>query len=395
MIVFRIIQAVAVSADYPTAMAILAVTFKPGKERAQALGLWSTAFAAAAVFGPLIGGPLIDNFGWRSIFLINLPVGLVGIAMAYYFVNESVSGVGTKNFDWWGASYLGASLGALVLVLDRGVDWGWFSMGSMLLYFCVILFMFLFLRVELEHPEPIVDLKFFKNSVFVMTLTNNFVSFMGLIGGIFLIPVFSQTFLGLTATQSGYLFIPMAVCMVGASAIGGTLTGKVAPRYVIFFSTLVASIGLYFFSWLDPRSTAIDIIIPLSVMAAGLGFGMAQRTNSIAAVVPVNEIGVASSVLALVRNIAGAFGISVFTTILSNIIKSNVLAISANSIIHATSAADYKTAIGLIILRAEISSYDKVFLIASIVLFIGSFTALFINLSKDDMNKGHPEVFVE
>src|ERR1035437_10273989 len=79
MIVFRIIQAVASSADYPTAMAILAVTFAHGKERAQALGLWSVSFAAASVFGPLIGGPMIDIFGWRSIFLLNIPIGIVGI----------------------------------------------------------------------------------------------------------------------------------------------------------------------------------------------------------------------------------------------------------------------------------------------------------------------------
>ncbi|MDE2312519.1 MAG: MFS transporter, partial [Patescibacteria group bacterium] len=79
MIVFRVIQSIAGSADYPTAMAILAVTFPEGRERAQALGIWSSSFAAAAVFGPLIGGPLIDNFGWRSVFLVNIPVGLVGL----------------------------------------------------------------------------------------------------------------------------------------------------------------------------------------------------------------------------------------------------------------------------------------------------------------------------
>ena len=82
LIVFRVIQAIAGSADYPTAMAILAVTFPSGKERAQALGIWSSSFAAAVVFGPLIWGPLIDNFGWRSVFLINLPVGFIGIIMA-------------------------------------------------------------------------------------------------------------------------------------------------------------------------------------------------------------------------------------------------------------------------------------------------------------------------
>ena len=85
MIVFRVIQSIAGSADYPTAMAILAVTFKEGKERAQALGIWSSSFAAAAVFGPLIGGPLIDNFGWRSVFLVNLPVGIIGSAYGHNF----------------------------------------------------------------------------------------------------------------------------------------------------------------------------------------------------------------------------------------------------------------------------------------------------------------------
>src|ERR1035437_7477665 len=91
MIVFRIIQAIAGSADYPTAMAILAVTFREGKERAQALGIWSSSFAAASGFGPLWGGPLIDNFGWRSVFLINLPIGILGIYMALRFINESRS----------------------------------------------------------------------------------------------------------------------------------------------------------------------------------------------------------------------------------------------------------------------------------------------------------------
>ena len=90
MIIFRIIQGLAVSADYPTAMAIIAVTFKDMKERAQALGIWSAAFAVASVFGPLIGGPLIDNFSWRSVFFINIPLGIIGLFLAFKFISESV-----------------------------------------------------------------------------------------------------------------------------------------------------------------------------------------------------------------------------------------------------------------------------------------------------------------
>ena len=343
MIAFRVIQAIAGSADYPTAMAILAVTFKESKERAQALGIWSSSFAGAIVFGPLLGGPLIDTFGWRSVFLVNLPIGILGIFMALRFINESRSEVKTTFFDWWGAITLGGTLSALVLVLDQGSDWGWLSVWSILCYALIVGLFVMFLKIEKSVPEPIVDLKFFKIPAFVNTLVNNFVVFMGMTGGIFLIPVFAQTFLGYNATESGYLFIPMAAALMLAAPVGGALIGKVQARYVIFASTLVASVGIFMFTGLDPRSGALDIMIPLAVMAFGAGFGMAQRTNVIASVVPQSEIGVASSVLALVRNISGAFGIAIFATIFNSRITSNVLSIRSFSTLWSHLPHDIET----------------------------------------------------
>jgi EmrB/QacA subfamily drug resistance transporter len=399
MIVFRIIQAVASSADYPTAMAILAVTFRQGKERAQALGLWSVSFAAAAVFGPLIGGPMIDAFGWRSIFLLNIPVGIVGLVMAFIFVRESVSEHKTIHFDWWGAIALGTALSTLVLVLDQGIIWGWFSWQSLVCYMVTVLFTIIFIFIEHHAKEPIVDLKFFKNSVFVNTLANNFITFMALSGALFLVPIFAETYLGYSATQTGLLFIPMAIFMVIASPLGGSLTGKVEPRFVIFASTLVAAIGLYMFSYsLDPRSTAMDVIVPLSVMAFGLGFGMAQRTSVIAAVVPTEEIGVASSILALGRNIAGAFGIAVFGTILTDMTNNNVLNIAYRSTVKITNPAIYKQAVELIILKAQVNAYEPVFILAAILLLIGTALSLFIKVSKEKMRGGAhkgEEIFIE
>ncbi|HVY68100.1 MAG TPA: DHA2 family efflux MFS transporter permease subunit, partial [Patescibacteria group bacterium] len=302
MIIFRVIQAVAGSADYPTAMAILAVTFKGEKERAQALGIWSSSFAAAAVFGPLIGGPLIDHLGWRSVFLVNLPVGIVGLLMALAFVKESVSENKPASFDWWGAITLGVALSSLVLVLDQGQSWGWTSSNSWACYAVMVAFTWIFLVVEHRAAEPIVDLKFFKIPAFVNTLWNNFIVFMGMMGSVFLIPIFAQTFLGYDATQSGYLFIPMAAALMLAAPIGGNLVGRVKASYVIAASTFVAAVGIWWFSFLDPRSSALSIIWPLSLMAFGLGFGMSQRTNIIASVVDPHEIGIASSILALARN---------------------------------------------------------------------------------------------
>ncbi len=394
MIVFRIIQAIAGSADYPTAMSILAVTFKEGKERAQAMGLWSASFAAAVVFGPLLGGPLIDNFGWRSVFLINIPIGMIGAVMALMFIKESVADTKARYFDWFGAISLGISLSTLVLVLEKGYDWGWLSTTSVICYLVTFVAGIIFVIIEQKQEEPIVDLKFFQSSVFVNTIINNFVVFMAMMGAVYMIPYFVQIFLGYDATQTGYLFMPMAFMMMLAAPLGGSLVGKVKPKYVIALSTLIAAVGMYMFSYLDARSTAMAIIVPISVMAFGMGVGMAERTNIITVAVPDEEVGSASSVLALARNIAGAFGIAVFSTLLNNSITKNVLATAYNSTIQITSPLIYKQGAALVILNSYMASYKVVFITASVILVLGALGALTINVSKEKM-AGAKKVHIE
>lgn len=387
MLLFRIIQAIGSSADYPTAMAIIAATFKEGKERSQALGIWSSSFAAAMVLGPLIGGPLIDNIGWRSVFFINLPIGIVGILMAWHFINESRGEIKPKGFDWWGAITLGVALSSLILVLDKGFGWGWTSLNSLICYALIFIFISIFIKIEKKTPEPIVDLDFFKIPAFVNVISNNFIIFMGMMGSIFLIPIFTQTFLGYNATESGFLFMPMAIFMVTSAAIGGSLTGKVKAKYVIFISTIVASLGLSLFSFLDPKSGPLAVIIPLCIMATGMGMGMAQRTGVVASVVKSSEMGSASSVLALARSIAGAFGIAVFSTILNNRIEHNILQINNYSHYFGSSLADMQTYISLIITKADINAYHYVFITSSIIVGLGAFTILTLKLKNEKMGK--------
>ena len=383
LIVFRVIQAIAGSADYPTAMAIIAVTFKKGRERSQALGIWSASFAAAAVFGPLVGGPLIDNFGWRAVFLVNLPVGILGLIMALTFIKESTSERPTINFDWWGAITLGVALSAIVLVLDRGVDWGWLSLESISAYLIAILFLYIFYRIDVHHPEPIVDFKYLHERIFVGALLNNFIIFMGMMGGIFILPIFAQTFLGYDATQTGYLFLPMAAGMMFAAPLGGSLTGRVEPRYVIMVSTLIAALGMSLFMTLDVRSTAPEIMFAVFVLAFGMGFGMAQRTNIIAAVVPEHEIGISASILALVRNIAGAFGIAFFATIIRYSTEDHVLSLAQNTVINTNNPLVFGQVVNLVILKAQILAYRTDFYVATLILLVGAAAALMLKLDKD------------
>jgi len=386
MVVFRVIQAIAGSADYPTAMAILVFTFREEKERAQALGIWSAAFAAAAVFGPLIGGPLIDNFGWPSVFLLNLPVGAVGLAMALLFIKESKSEKKIASFDWWGAVFLGVALAALVLVLEKGVTWGWLSLNSIVSYITVLTSGAIFIAIEKNHPEPIVDLKFFKKFVFVNTLANNFITFMGMMSVIFVIPIFVQTFMGYGATQTGYLFLPMAAGMMMTAPFGGLLKGKIQSRYIIMVSSILAAIGIFLFTRLDPKSGPIDVMLPLFIMALGMGFGMAPRTNIIASMVPAHEIGSASSVLALTRNIAGAFGIAIAGTILSSSSAKYIFEIMHSSTLNSTNPLDIQKFVALVSLKAQVLSYHDIFLFGAVITVIGAISAYWIKVEKEETN---------
>ena len=150
---------------------------------------------------------------------------------------------------------------------------------------------------------------------------------------------------------------------------------------------------IFLFSYLDPRSTATNVIIPLSIMAFGLGFGMAQRTNVIASIVPTEEIGVASSILALARNIAGAFGIALFGTILNNATESKVLEIARYSSLHAFTPNAVSQFTSLIILKAQIEAYRTVFLYAFIILIVGAILSLTIKV-KEKIKPGGEEVLI-
>ena len=392
MVIFRVLQAITVSIDYPLALSIIAFTFEDRGKRAQAMGLWSAVFGVAAVFGPLVGGPLIDNFSWRSVFYINVPIGILGAFMAWRYIKEPVLKIkGIKDFDIWGSLLLGLSLGALVLVLDQGQTWGWTSLNSIFSYIISSFSMLGFILVEQRQKEPVVDLKFFKIPTFSISLIASFITFMGMIGGIFLLPIFVQTYLGYNVTKTGYLFIPMAAGMMIAAQSGARLAIKYQPKYVVLTGLLWASFILYLFSGIDLTWSFTHIAILLFCFALGLGFTFAPLTNAAISTVPIHEVGVASSILALVRNIAGAFGVAIFATILTNSANSGLINVQNYSVINTVDPNMLKQAAYLMVVKANLSSFDVVFKISSLITFIGAMSALLLKESKKDY-QGKTEV---
>lgn len=398
MVIFRILQAVMVSIDYPIALSIIAFTFEDKGQRAQAMGLWSAIFAVAAVFGPLLGGPLIDTFSWRSVFYINIPLGLLGAFMAYTFIKEPVMKVkGFENFDILGSLLLGVSLGTMVLVLDQGQGWGWGSLKSIISYIISIGTMIAFIVVEKRQKEPIVDLKFFKIPTFSAAIITSFITFMGMIGGIFLIPLFAQNYLGYSVTKAGMLFIPMAIGLMIAAQLGARLSAKIQPRFLIAFGMLWASVIFFSLSGIDIKWNAFDLGAHLFLFAFGLGLGMAPLTQAATSTVSLHEIGVASSVLALARNLAGAFGIAIFATILSNSITSQFISIQHHSVINTQNPSLIGQIQGLMFVKANINAFAIVFKTSAFFMLIGSASALLVKESKRDFKtaKDHSQEVME
>lgn len=390
LVVFRILQAITVSIDYPIALSIIAYSFQDRSQRAQAMGLWSAIFAGAIVFGPLIGGPLIDTFSWRAVFYINVPLGIIGTLMAIKYITEPARQIrGIKNFDIFGSLLLGTALGVLVLVLDQGQTWGWTSSKSIISYLVSTFSFVTFLIIERRQKEPIVDLKFFKIPTFSAAIATSFISFMGMIGGIFLIPIFVQNILGYNVTKSGYLFIPMAFCLMAAAPIGAKLSARIQPRFIIATGMAISAVVLYsLFAGIDIRWTFWDISLRLMVFAFGLGLGLSPITNAATSTVPLHEVGVASSVLALARNISGAFGVAIFATILTDSTTSHLIALQTHSIVNTQDPQMLQKAAGLMVTKANILAFSTVFRVAGVMLALGAISALFIKESKRDFAAG-------
>lgn len=390
LVIFRILQAITVSIDYPIALSIIAYAFEDRAQRAQAMGLWSAIFAGAIVFGPLIGGPLIDTFSWRAVFYINVPLGILGTVMAMRFITEPKREIrGFKNFDIFGSLLLGTALGVLVLVLDQGQTWGWTSAKSIVSYLVSTFSFVAFLLVERVQKEPIVDLKFFKIPTFSAAIVTSFISFMGMIGGIFLIPIFVQNILGYNVTKSGYLFIPMAFSLMAAAPIGARLSARIQPRYLTAFGMTISALALYFlFTTIDIRWGFWDTATRLMVFAFGLGLGLAPLTNAATSTVPLHEVGIASSILALARNISGAFGVAIFATILTDSTTAHLIALQTHSIINSQDPQTLASAAALMVTKANILAFSTVFRVAGAMLAVGAISALFVRESKRDFAHG-------
>jgi len=316
----RIIQGLGGGTVQPLGMAIVTREF-PAKQRGLALGFWSIASAASVSFGPLIGGYLVDNFSWQLIFDVNVPVGIIALALTL-IIQREYKMVDHRKFDFVGFISVVTFLPVLLYALSEGNavtnSEGW-SAPYVLACFAISAIAFaVFITRELTAEEPLIDIKLLGNYNFGLNNIVLFVFSMGMFGSTFLLPLYLQTALDYTATQSGAVFLPVGIIQGAIAPMAGFFSDKMNPKIIVItgLSLLVTSFLMNTnLSFLTEHS-----FIMTSLYIRGFGMGMIfTPLNSMSFMtIPKDKIAQASGISNTIRQIGGSLGVAVLTTLLTS-----------------------------------------------------------------------------
>lgn len=309
LIIFRGVQAV--GAGMLMAMGPAIVTeITPPQERGKYLGIIAISVSVALSVGPILGGLLTAKFGWPSIFYINIPIGVLVVALGKRILPDSVQKQ-RQSFDLVGAVTVFIGLMLVLAAVSFSESLGWANLWVIggLLVGMLVLAAFLLIERRLEHP--MLDLTMFKNRLFSMANLSALFNYMGMFSVVFIMPFYLQQFRGMTPSQAGLLMIPMPLTTMLVAPLSGSLSDRVDTRYISALGLGILAVGLAMLSTLHMESTHLSIII--AMMIIGLGSGMFQTPNNSAIMgsVSPNRRGVASSLLATMRNLGMVLGVAV------------------------------------------------------------------------------------
>jgi MFS transporter, DHA2 family, multidrug resistance protein len=321
LILFRVLQGAGGGGLQPSEQAILADTFAPAK-RGMAFAVYGIAVVMAPAIGPTLGGWITDNFSWRWIFFVNIPVGIISLLLTQrliqdppYFKRRKLS---ETHIDYIGLGLVALGLGTLQVVLDKGQRDDWFDSHFIVWLTAISVASLVFVIFwEWHHKEPIIDLHLFRERTFA---TANFLMFMlgfALLGSTLLLPLFMQTLLGYTAERSGLALMPGGFTIMIAMPLVGFLLSRYSPRYLMMFGLSMLSFSLFHMTTFDLGVDFHTVTIARMYQAMGLAFLFVPINTTAYSSLPRDKNNAASGLMNLARNIGGSVGISVVTTMLA------------------------------------------------------------------------------
>ena len=335
LIIFRGLQGIGGGALMVNSFSIIGDLFPPA-ERGRWQGLMGAMFGLSSIAGPLLGGWITDNFSWRWIFYVNVPVGVAAVSVILYAFPRHLKKDRKPSIDYMGAAALAVFMVPLMLALVwGGSEYPWGSSTIMELLAAAVLGLGLFLWIESRAKEPVLPLDMFTNRTFLVSAGVTFLSSIGMFGTILYIPVFGQAVVGISATNSGFVLTPMMLGMVVASTISGQIVARTGRyRLLAFVGMIIATGGMVLFSQLTTETTALRLTLDMLVTGAGIGTTMPIFLVAVQNAFPHSKLGVVTASIPMFRSIGGTVGGALFGGLMNHRLADGLAQLSADPVVQ-------------------------------------------------------------
>ncbi len=320
MITARAVQGIGAAILSPVTLTIVTTTFTEARERSRALGVWSASLATGGAMGVLVGGLLTDLLSWRWIFLINIPVGVVGLIVGRWVIPESRGAGAGQRLDIAGAVAITLSLTSLVFGIVQTATHGWASPMTWAPILAAVVLLVAFVVIEITvASSPIAPLRLLRTRA--LAGANIAVACVG--GSMFamwyFVSLYLQEVLGLSPLQAGLGFIPAALVIIVGAQIAGRVMPRTGPMPILAVAGSVIAVSLWWMSHLSADGSYwADIVGPISLVSLGLGLSFPAATYAAMSAVPPELAGLASGVVNASRQVGGAIGLAILATIAAN-----------------------------------------------------------------------------
>jgi EmrB/QacA subfamily drug resistance transporter len=300
----------------PATLSIITAAFA-AEERGTAIGIWAGVSGSALAIGPLLGGLLTEHVGWRWIFFVNVPVGVVALGASFVLIEETRARDVEGRLDLRGLLTSGAGLLALVYGLIEANRYGWSSTTILTLFAAASVLLAGFVVVERRASGPMLDLRLFGDRTFAGANIAALLVSLAMFGIFFFVSLYMQNILGFTPVHTGVVFLPMTVLVVVSAPLAGKVTDLIGPRWPITIGMLLLAVGLLSFSRLGIHASFTDLLPGMLIGGVGMGTAMGPMTTAALSTAPVDAAGVVSGVITTSRQVGGSLGIAVMGAIVA------------------------------------------------------------------------------
>ncbi|MFC1962586.1 DHA2 family efflux MFS transporter permease subunit [Chloroflexota bacterium] len=310
LIAFRVVQAVGVAMIFAVSNAILTSVFPP-EERGKAMGIASGVVGAGLAVGPALGGLMLNELGWRSIFYLRSPIGLAGIIMSFLVLKSGRIPRANRSFDFLGALLLFVAMASLLLAINRGRILGWSSATIIGLFITATVLLIIFIVLEKRVANPVVNLGLFRSRNFTAANWGNLLRFIAISANNFLTPFYLIGVTGFTPVKAGLILTAVPVVILLVAPAAGWLSDKIGSRLLCSAGMVSICLGLFFLSRLDANSSIVAIVPILVLMGLGSGLFESPNHSAVMGAVPRDYLGTASAMIATFRATGQSLGLAI------------------------------------------------------------------------------------